>query len=262
MSSRTSPPSIRSFGIADDDLVVFIDETGHESLPSGAPIFGVGGIIVYGADYQSCVEQPWLELRTQIGLSPDRPLHAATDFRVYEKHLNQLGRFFETGTFVRHAAMVTSSTASTHSPFITASCAGLARNVGRTLARVVRNSPVNRIVYVVEHSERLHSTYQSLMGPGGPTLEAANGNRITFRQEWVAIRKASCNPGLEVADFALHAAYGHVRARMQNPESPFRKDFDAVFRSVHRDHVEYMEINNAVAVPADGPPGVFRIGLQ
>ena len=255
------PPTL-GLGIADDDLLVFIDETGHESLPSDAPIFGVGGIIVYGADYESSVAQPWLDLKARIGLAPDRTLHAATDFSVYGEHLELLQRFFETGIFVRHAAMVTATTTSTHSPFITASCAGLARNVGRTLARVVRNSPVTRVVYVVEHSERLHSTYQSLVGPGGPVLEAQDGRRLTFQQQWAAIRKSSCIPGLEVADFVLHAAYGQVRAQMRRAGAPYRKDFQAVFRSVHREHVEYMEIKNAEAVAADGPPGVFRIGLQ
>ncbi len=255
-----SPPN--GLGIAGDDLLVFIDETGHESLPADAPIFGVGGIIVYGADYEACVAEPWRALKARIGLAADHPLHAATDFSVYRDHLDLLQLFFETGVFVRHAAMVTTSTTSTHSPFVTATCAGLARNVGRTLARVVRNSPVARVVYVVEHSERLHSTYQSLVGPSGPTLEARDGQRLTFPHHWAAMRKSSCTPGLEVSDFVLHAAYGHVRARMKQPDGPYRKDFQAVFRSVHREHVEYMEINNAEAVAAAGPPGTFRIGLQ
>jgi hypothetical protein len=253
---------ILGLAIADDDLLVFIDETGHESLTGDAPIFGIGGIAVYGADYEASVAQPWLEIRACIGLAPDCPLHAATDFSVYKEHLDLLQRFFETGIFVRHAAMVTTTTTSTHSPFITASCAGLARNVGRTLARVVRNSPVTRVVYVVEHSERLHSAYQSLVGPDVPTLEAQDGRRVTFQQQWAAMRKSSCIPGLEVADFVLHAAYGQVRARMQRADVPYRRDFQAIFRSVHRDHVEYMEINSAEGVAADGPPGTFRIGLQ
>lgn len=262
MTADSVTPPVRGLGIADDDLLVFLDETGHEALPTGEPVFGIGGIIVYGADYHSYVEEPWQLLRSKIGLPSNQPLHAATDYADYEMHLNSLAHFFETGQFVRHASMVTSSTTSTFDPFITASCSGMIRNIGRALARVIRNSPVSRIVYVLEHSERLHSTYEKLIGPTGLTLEAPNGNRRTFPHQWAAMRKSTCTPGLEVADFVLHAAYGHVRARMKNANASYRKDFEAVFRSVHRDYVEYMEINNAEATPADGAPGTFRIGLQ
>lgn len=259
-NAELAPPN--SLVIAYDDLLVFIDETGDEALPTAAPLFGLGGIIVYGADYQSCVVQPWSTIRETIGLSTGHPLHAATDFDLYKHHLEALARFFKLGAFVRHASMVNSETVSNFDAFITASCAGLSRNVGRTLARVCRNAPVGRIVFVVEHSERLHSHYEKLIGTTGPTLIAANGSRRTFAQQWAALRKSSCTPGLEVADFVLHAAQGQVRARQRNGVAPYRKDFEAVFRSVSREHVEYMEINTAHATPSDGPPGVFRIGLQ
>jgi hypothetical protein len=255
-------PPANSLVISDDDLLVFIDETGHEALPPAAPIFGIGGIIVYGADYTTCVEHPWSVIRQAIGLSATQPLHAASDFERYKQHLPAIEKFFLEGVFVRHASIVTPETTSNFDAFITSSCAGLARNVGRTLARVCKNAPVNRLVYVVEHSQRLHSKYQSLIGPTGPTLIASDGSRRVFTQQWAAIRKTSCSAGLEVSDFVMHAAQGHVRSLRQNPDAPCRKDFEVVFRRVSPDHVEYMEINTAEATPSDGPPGAFRIGLQ
>jgi hypothetical protein len=245
----------------DEDLLVFIDETGHELIPKAAPYFGLGGIIIYGADYARAIESPWEVLRTSMGLRPGQPLHAATDFSVYAKHLDEMQKFFAFGDFFRHVAIATDRTKSNTNPFITASCGGLIRNVGRALLKTIQKRPVSRVVYVLEHSQRLHSTYEKLVGPSGPTLVSSDGTRLQFPHVWSAIRKASCIPGLEVSDFVLHAAQGQVAARLKRPTAPVRKDFHAVFQIVNPHYVEYMEINEAETTESEGPPGVFRIGL-
>lgn len=262
MTDATTIPPPGSLVINDEDLLVFIDETGHEVISDDKSIFGTGGIIVYGADYHKNIEVPWGKLRETIGLANDQPLHAASDFDIYKNHLEALSNFFISGFFVRHISIITPKTTSNFDPFITATCAGMARNVGRTLARVCGNSAVNRIVYIVEHSERLHSTYEKLVTPAGPTLESLDGTKKTFPHQWATLRKSSCTAGLEIADFVLHAAQGQVRAELKNANAPYRKDFKAVFRDVHTDYVEYMRIDDAQATPADGPPGMFRIGLN
>lgn len=259
-ASLVPPPN--SLVIGDQDLLVFIDETGHEDITNSARLFGVGGIIVYGAAYAQAVEQPWKAIRTQLALLPDQPLHAASDFKLYNSALPQLANFFEQGAFVRHVSIVTPRTTSNFNPFITATCAGLVRNVGRALVSALKTVVVSRVVYILEHSERLHTEYAKLVGPTGPTLIGADGRRHVFPQFWGALRKSSCTPGLEVADFVLHAAQAQVRAKAENPQAKDRKDFHAVFRSVPSHFVEYMEINNAQSTPGEGPPGVWRIGLQ
>jgi hypothetical protein len=245
----------------DDDLLVFIDETGHEQLSHGNGLFGLGGIIVYGADYNRNVVQPWGAIRSQMNFPGDEPLHAAADRLRYFPHLELLANFFLTGIFVRHAAIVTSATVTNADPFVATACGGLFRNMGRALGRVCKSSPIGRILFVLEHSERLKSAYQKLCGPSGPTLIDARGGRREFPHLWATLPKSACEPGLEVADFVLHAAQGQVRTKLRNSNAPFRKDFDCVFRKVHPEHVEYMEINRIEATPADGPRGLFRIGL-
>lgn len=257
--NRTPPPN--SLITEDQDLLVFIDETGHEDIANSAKLFGVGGIIVYGAAYLAAIERPWQEIRTQLSLPPDQPLHAASDFELYKSALPQIANFFNQGAFVRHVSIVTPQTTSNFNPFITATCCGLVRNVGRALVSALRTVSVSRVVYILEHSERLHAEYAKLVGPTGPTLIGADGRRHIFPQVWCALRKSSCTPGLEVADFVLHAAQAQVRARAKSPQAKERKDFHAVFRSVPDDFVEYMEINDATATEGDGLPGVWRIGL-
>lgn len=246
---------------SDRDLLVFVDETGHEAATNSAQLFGVGGIIVYGADYSREVELPWQRIRTQLRIAEGQPLHAATDRQKYKTALPQIGAFFEGGNFIRHVSIVTPRTISDFSQFITATCGGLFRNVGRALARVLTSSPVSRVVYVLEHSERLHAKYARLVGPDGLTLVRDDGTRHSFPHVWAALRKSSCTAGLEVADFVLHAAQAQMRSQAENPRSRERKDFVAVFRSVPAHLVEYMEINAANATPGEGATGTWRIGL-
>lgn len=245
----------------DDDFLVFIDETGHEQLSPGGGLFGLGGVVVYGADYARNVVEPWGEIRTRMGVPAGCPLHAA-DRPVYKGHEEAIAEFFLTGVFVRHASIVTSATVTNVDPFVATACGGLFRNILRALGRVSSTSPIGRVVYVVEHSERLQSEYQKLVGPNGPVLVDARGGHREFPHVWAALRKTACEPGLEVSDFVLHAAYGQVRAKLASPVASFRRDFDCVFRKVHRELVEYMEINEINSARTDGPPGLFRIPLQ
>ena len=256
---RNPPPN--ALAIQPNDLVVFVDETGHENLSESDAVFGVGGIIVHGATYSKVVEEPWLRTRSKIGFAPDEPLHASTDFDRYKNHLDLLAEFFRQGAFIRHVSIVDDATKSTFDPFITATCAGFFRNVCRALVHATQFVQIDRVVYIVEHSERLHSSYAKLVGETGPTLLASNGSKTTFPHLWGAIRKSSCAPGLEVADFVMHAAQGQVKARRRNASAQMRRDFQAVFRSVPDHFVEYMEINEANSTTNDGPPGTFRIGL-
>ena len=57
-------------------LLVFLDDTGHESFAGDQPYYAIGGCVVMGAHYEWLRAQ-WKELRKVINGSPDTPLHAA-----------------------------------------------------------------------------------------------------------------------------------------------------------------------------------------
>lgn len=257
-SSQSQIP--RALVTFDSDLLVFVDETGEERLNRKFPIFGVGGVMVFGSQYHREIELPWAEIRKSIGLAPDVPLHAATDFEKYKCCLDSIADLFSSGQFVRHAALVTDQTIHDQDPFTIAAVNGLARNVGRVLARTYLTDQINRIVYVIEHSERLQPRFEKAVG-SQMTLARSDGKRFTFPQVWALIKKTACEPGLEISDFVMHAAFGHVRTQLRNPRKEPRRDFYSVFRSVPEHYVEYMEVNTSQVTNTDGPPGIIRIGL-
>jgi hypothetical protein len=63
--------------VSDQSLLIFVDDTGHEALVPGHPIYGLGGCAIMAADLERVIRHPWREVRRQIRGSADTPLHAA-----------------------------------------------------------------------------------------------------------------------------------------------------------------------------------------
>ncbi|MFG3594500.1 hypothetical protein [Bradyrhizobium sp. RDI18] len=63
--------------VTDRSLFVFVDDTGHEALVSGHPVYGLGGCAVLAADLERVICHLWHEVRRRVRGSADTPLHAA-----------------------------------------------------------------------------------------------------------------------------------------------------------------------------------------
>jgi hypothetical protein len=63
--------------LAEQTLVVFVDDTGHERLVEGQPVYGLGGCAGMAHDLERVIRHPWHEVRRKVRGSPDLPLHAA-----------------------------------------------------------------------------------------------------------------------------------------------------------------------------------------
>jgi hypothetical protein len=53
---------------------VFVDDTGHEALVSGHPVYGLGGCAVMAGDLDRLIRHPWHEVRRKVTGSADTPL--------------------------------------------------------------------------------------------------------------------------------------------------------------------------------------------
>jgi hypothetical protein len=78
--------------IRNDSLLVFMDETGHETFAGDHPYYAVGGCGILGA-HHDVVKAQWRELRRTINGDPDAPLHAA-DLDYTPENLAAVSQFF------------------------------------------------------------------------------------------------------------------------------------------------------------------------
>src|SRR4051812_26649725 len=88
-----------------DDLLFFVDDTGHETFAGNQGFYGLGGCAVLGAGYAHLKER-WAGVRSAINGRPDAPLHASEMERKAE-HFAVLSNFFLDPSFARIAATTT-----------------------------------------------------------------------------------------------------------------------------------------------------------
>jgi hypothetical protein len=88
-----------------DDLLVFVDDTGHETFAGNQGFYGLGACVVLGAHY-AYLKARWGEVRHIVAGSPDAPLHACTIERKPE-NFEALSAFFFDPSFFRIAVTTT-----------------------------------------------------------------------------------------------------------------------------------------------------------
>lgn len=221
-------------------LLIFIDETGEENFNDKKyPIFGLGGCVVQVQDFERLVNAPWLYMKENYFGGADKPLHANELRSPSKEQLNALNHFFTKFHFCRIAAIVSDKTA------FCAHCnpyeivAGALKN--RILDIAKWQQKFNQLAMVFEDSQR---------GNKLAVKNFSNFNELLVdNKEKIPIEKffmpKSLNfPGLEVADFIMHAAGGQTRTRLHHGVSrPNNRDFKAVFHSVDPRGTSFIDIN-------------------
>jgi hypothetical protein len=82
-----------------NDLLVFVDDTGHETFAGNQGFYGLGGCAILGADYPP-LKGRWGAVRTVIAGNPGAPLHASTMDRN-PNNFAALSDFFLDRSFIR-----------------------------------------------------------------------------------------------------------------------------------------------------------------
>jgi hypothetical protein len=106
-----SSPRMINLALPDRCLAVFVDDTGHEDLVDGQPVYGLGGCAVLSRDLDRIVRAPWRDVRRQVTGSPDTPLHASKFSPLATpENIESVARFFREQPFARIGAIISTDT--------------------------------------------------------------------------------------------------------------------------------------------------------
>jgi hypothetical protein len=232
-------------------LMAFLDETGHEELADARnPMFGLGGVAVLSDDYATLIDTDWRRLRFKWKGSESSVLHAS-DWRDFgQPFAEDIGAFFHGRRFGRLSTILTTST-SIEVPVGTYQLAAemtLAR-----LAKLGTSLRAQAVVILMEASQRTDRLAMRFLGTKSYRY-SKDGHQTTGPIQTMLVDKSRAICGVEVADFALHAAAGKARARLTG-KSLQRADFDAVFKSVPIELSESAEVLRALDIAQAGAHG-------
>lgn len=215
-------------------LVVFVDETGHESLVPGHTVYGLGGCAVLAADLDRVLRHPWHEVRRKVRGSADAPLHAASlGHPPRPEDIEAVASFFRTQPFARIGAIIP-VTAKRVTDLTVMKI--IAETLKRRIVDIARWTPFTEVHVVFESSNRTDPLIEEAFGDFN--IEE-NGKAIPL--DCYFMPKAANHAGLEVADFVMHAVGRQARRRVEGREG-FAPDFAAVFHDQDPKRVSYMEV--------------------
>jgi hypothetical protein len=217
-----------------DDLLVFVDDTGHETFAGNQEFYGLGACVVLGADYAH-LKAKWGEVRNIAAGGPDAPLHASTIERKLE-NFEALSGFFLDPSFIRIAATTTKGIGL---PPDMHPCVPVMGQLRQEIATVASVLPCKRIWIIVESSQRADPVVRNCFDQ----LTSLNTSR-PLSAERCFMPKSSNEPGLEVADFIVSAASSEVQHRMRGKPG-HAPDFNDVFCRLAAEGCRYREIASA-----------------
>jgi hypothetical protein len=132
-----------------DWLLVFMDETGHETFAGDHPYFAVGGCAILG-DHHAAVNAQWREVRCAINGDPDAPLHAA-DLKYSDENFAVLSQFFKSPAFARFGVAATNKTNFAVDMHAMAAVMGMLK---QHIARIVERLPCSTVALIFESLQR------------------------------------------------------------------------------------------------------------
>ncbi len=217
-----------------DCLVVFVDDTGHEALVKGQPVYGLGGCAVAACNLDLVIRQPWREVRRRITGSPETPLHAS-DFgqKANAEQIRVVAEFFKTQQFARFGAIMSTTTTLVEE---VGSVQLIAKSLQNRIVDIFKWTTCKEVRVIFESSDRANSLVENAF----QGFEIKEDNKL-IPVECYFMPKSVADPALEVADFVMHAVGRQVRKNLTKRDG-FTLDFEAVFHSVDERLVSFMEV--------------------
>lgn len=226
-------------------LLIYLDETGHEQFSDPHyPIFGIGGCAVLTESCHRLLEIPWRQMKKSVFGDSDTPLHASSTLRsATAEQRGGIAEFFRDMLFSRFAAVIRFDSPIPH---IYPPYQIVAGTVLKRLEQLAMPYPFDSMALIFEASERGNILAQRYFGP----LCCKRGNAGALPVHCGFMEKQIGEPGLEIADFVINTAGRHVRHFLKTGIHEANDLFDAIFQSVPKPLVSYIEITSA----QDAPP--------
>jgi hypothetical protein len=229
--------------VSDNSLLIFVDDTGHEALVPGHPVYGLGGCAIMAGDLERVIRHPWQEVRRQMRGLADMPLHAAAlGHPPRREDFEMVAGFFRSQPFARIGATVTVNTTLAGELAPIDAIAGVLKN---RIVDIAKWTPFTEVHVIFESSDRADRRIEAAFGD----FRLEEDGRATA-VECYFMPKAVHDPALEVADFVMHAVGRQARRRIGG-KAGFARDFEAVFHHQDPRRVSYIEISEARREPIE-----------
>lgn len=226
----------KTISIKEDTLLVFLDETGNEKLKDKKfPIFGLGGCAIPAKYYHSLIDLPWKKLRKEILGNPDKALHAAElkMDSLSKESLNELGKFFVKSLIKRIATVISDKTffEDNYGNYQVA-----ASVVSKKITEIsLQNPDLKSIAIFFEHSDSGNKLIKKYFRD----IDFKNHGMTADIERYIA--RKGVTPGLDIADFIMHAAGTQTKNRISG-DNKYRQDFEAVFKKCAPELQYFLEI--------------------
>lgn len=223
-----------------NSYLFFVDETGDESLRDSCyPVFGLGGCGISCKDYSNHIRYPWISMKSNFFGSSNIPLHASELKlkNLSNKQLNGISEVFKKCKFSRIAVTISDRVPIDSELNIYQI---LAPSLLNRIADITKWNNIQSISVIFEKSDRgdhLAKKYFS-----GYKFFLDNKIEIPFHKFFM--NKKHIEPGLEIADFIMHAAGTQTRNEALGMSLKKRKDFLAVFGSVDNKLSSYLHVKS------------------
>lgn len=215
-------------------LAVFVDDSGHEELARGHPVYGMGGCAALAFQMDELINSPWRHVREFVTGSLDTPLHASEFSRAATKEqIDCVAHFFKTNKFARIGAVLSTTTVIPDEITRVRLIAGTLMN---RIADIARWSDFQEVAVIIESSERANPLVQEAFSPYSVQKDGS-----TIPTSFYFMPKLAGYPALEVADFVMHAVQRQAKRKLRG-ENGFELDFAATFHEIDHRLVSYMDI--------------------
>ena len=156
-------PFNEELAAAPDDLLAFVDDTGHETFAGNQGFYGLGGCVVTRLAYEH-LKTRWGKVRKIINGDPNAPLHASKLKRSPENFAT-LSEFFLDRSFFRIAVTTTKAIGL---PAEMHPCVADIGQLNAEIAAAAAFPGSKRIWIIIESSERADPVVKRCFGQLAP----------------------------------------------------------------------------------------------